>query len=385
MTLAQQAASRPDGRSAPPGVVLALAAAGGRRTSSHERAALERHARDIASLLGCEAGGWHEPGRKYADPVYFVASDTLDTNEAAGLGIRGPDDLFGGVVPHPFVAGKTLSHPLVSATAARPPGWSVELERAAGDAVLDGFSAFSREDARAAGLRLLEKKGAVRVKPALASGGRGQSVARDAAGLQSAVDALASGELAVHGVVLEEDLAQVRTYSVGTVQVRDLRASYFGTQQLTRDTRGNEVYGGSDIVVLRGGFDALAAADAPADVRRGIEQARRFDAAVQRCYPGFFASRRNYDVAAGRNPRGELRSGVLEQSWRFGGATGAELAALARLQAEPALARVRAVCVEVFGPSPEPPAGAIVHFRGEDPTAGLLTKYTVIEPDAHAS
>lgn len=385
MTLAQQPAHLPNGGAAVQrGVVFALAAPGGGRTSSHERAALERHARAIATLLGYQAGGWHEPGRACAGPVYFVPSDTLAAGQAAQLGIRGPDDLFGGVVPHSFVAGKTISHPLVSSSAVRPQGWSLELEEAAGDAVLSGHSAFSREDALAAGLELLAN-GAVRIKPAQASGGRGQRVARDAAALRSALDAMEDDDLARHGVVLEEDLADVRTFSVGTMQVRSLFASYFGTQQLTRDTWGNEVYGGSDIVVLRGGFDALATADAPADVARGIDQARRFDAAVQRCYPGFFASRRNYDVAAGRNGRGEWRSGVLEQSWRVGGATGAELAALARLHAEPALARVRAVCVEVFGPSPDPPAGAIVHFRGEDPTAGLLTKYTVIDPDVHAS
>jgi hypothetical protein len=39
--------------------------------------------------------------------------------------------------------------------------------------------------------------------------------------------------------------------------------------------------------------------------------------------------------------------------------------------------------VEIFGASPEPPPGATVHFRGTDPQAGPLTKYTLIEPDVH--
>lgn len=381
--MAQQAgAARRDDRRAR-GTVLALVPAGSSRASGHECAALDCHVRVIASLLGHEAGGWHDPSRRYDLPVYFVPSDTLTLEQARALGIRGPHQLFGGVVPHAFVAGKCISHPLVSAAEACPAGWSHELHACAGDAVLDGYSAFSRQDAREAGRRLLAR-GPVRVKPALGTGGRGQAVVRDEAALQAALDRLDGSEIRDHGVVLEEDLAEVRTYSVGTMQVGPLRASYFGTQQLTADTRGEPVYGGSQLDVRRGDLQSLREADAPPEVRGAIERARRFDAAVQACYPGFFASRRNYDVAVGRNGRGEARSGVLEQSWRVGGATGAELAALAALAAHPQLQRVRARCVERFGPSSEPPAGATVQFRGEDPQAGWLTKYTVVEPDVDA-
>lgn len=365
------------------GTVVALMVPGSRRSSEHERAALERHSQAIARLLGWRAGGWHDAARPCRGPLYFVPDETLSADLAGRLGIASTDDLFGGVVPHAFVAGKAISHPLVSPQAARPAGWRGGLAAACGDAVLAGYSAFSRADAQAAGLRLLEH-GPVRIKPVLGTGGRGQVAASDEPGLRAALAAMDPAELGEHGVVLEEQLADVRTYSIGTLQVGRWRASYFGTQRLTRDPNGQAVYGGSDLTVLRGGFDALADCGAPDEIGPCIGQARRFDAAVQACYPGLFASRRNYDVAVGRNGRGEWRSGVLEQSWRVGGATGAELAALGRLQAQPDLARVRAVCVEVFGPSPEPPAGAIVHFRGEERELGLVTKYTVVESDVHA-
>lgn len=383
MNMAQPAPVLHGGNAGGSGTVLALMAPGSQRSSEHERAALERHSQAIAALLGWRAGGWHDPARPCPGPLYVVPNETLSAAQAAQLGIAGPDDLFGGVVPHGFVATKVISHPLVSPQAVRPPGWNAGLGAASGDAVLAGYSAFSRADAQAAGVRLLGS-GPVRIKPSRGTGGRGQVVAGDEQGLRATLDALDAAELGEHGVVLEEQLTDVRTYSVGTFCVRTSCASYFGTQQLTRDPHGQEVYGGSDLTVLRGGFDALAAAAVPEGVRQCVEQARRFDAAVQACYPGFFASRRNYDVAVGRNGRGEGRSGVLEQSWRVGGATGAELAALGRLQAQPELARVRAVCVEVFGPSPEPPPGAIVHFRGEERELGLLTKYTVVEADVHA-
>ena len=82
---------------------------------------------------------------------YFVPSCTLNGDEAAALGIHGPDDLFGGVVPHAFVATKAISHPLVAPDAAALPGWNPAFAARVGDAVLDGYTAFNPDDARRAG------------------------------------------------------------------------------------------------------------------------------------------------------------------------------------------------------------------------------------------
>src|SRR5256885_1924361 len=62
-------------------------------------------------------------------------------------------------------------------------------------------------------------------------------------------------------------------------------------------------------------------------LRIGVGQARSYDQAVSE-YPGFLVSRRNYDVAQGVDNEGQWRSGVLEASWRSGGASTAELTAL---------------------------------------------------------
>ena len=307
----------------------------------------------------------------------------MTSSHAAALGIRGPGDLFGGVVPHAFVATKVISHPLVGPDAAALPGWNPAFAAQVGDAVLAGYAAFNHEDALRAGRRLLES-GPVRIKQVLATGGHGQSVARDAAELQRQLEAIDPGEVVSHGLVLEENLSEVRTFSVGQVKVGDLTASYFGHQRLTRNNRGAEVYGGSDLTVVRGDFDALLAAkNVSPEIHSAIGQAQRYNAAAIACYPGFFASRNNYDIVLGRDAAGRSRSGVLEQSWRLGGATGAELAALEVFRNQSDRNRVRASSIEVFGESPPPPMHATVYFRGNDPRAGRLTKYTVVEPDAH--
>ena len=76
----------------------------------------------------------------------------------------------------------------------------------------------------------------------------------------------------------------------------------------------------------------------------------------------------------------QLRSGVLEQSWRIGGASGAEVAALEAFRAEPALRAVRAATVELYGQDvPPPPAHATVYFRGVDEKDGPMTKYALVE------
>jgi hypothetical protein len=58
-------------------------------------------------------------------------------------------------------------------------------------------------------------------------------------------------ELSRWGLVIEENLSEVTTYSVGQVRVADLVESYYGTQRLTQDSCGARVYGGSDHVVVR--------------------------------------------------------------------------------------------------------------------------------------
>jgi len=105
-----------------------------------------------------------------------------------------------------------------------------------------------------------------------------------------------------------------------------------------------------------------------------------YDAVATECFPGLFASRRNYDVARGRDPAGRWRSGVLEQSWRAGGASGAEIAALEAFRADPGLRAVRASSVETYGESEAPPPHATVYFRGVDESAGPMTKYATVAP-----
>lgn len=347
--------------------------------AEHERVVQAELARRLADLQGLTYLGDYDPAEHTGGRFYVLASWTVvGQQRARDLGIETEADLFGGVVPAPVVATKSITHPLVGPEATAAAGWSPEFPRRVAEAALPGYTAFSCADARAAGLRLL-KRGPLRVKLALANAGRGQWVAADAEALARVLDELDPETVARGGVVLEEHLDDPVTYSVGQVRVGELVASYYGTQRLTEDNNGESVYGGSELVVTRGGFEALAALDLPDEVTTAVAQAQRYDAAADACFAGFFASRRNYDVACGREASGQRRCGVLEQSWRPGGASSAEILALERLAAPEGPRTVRAASLELYGTAQTPRPGALTLYRGDDPDAGPLGKYVSVE------
>lgn len=369
-------------RSATPAVVgVVVVHSGSSAPDSHDCVTRASLARELSALLGYSFAGEYDSEYSYPGKVYHIPRDTvIGRDTAKALGIEGESDLFGGVAPHSFVATKTISHPLVRRDAQAPDGWSQAFSDAVAPHVLSGYSAFCIADATEAGVRMLAD-GPVRVKRALGIGGRGQTVVSDARGLAEALAAIDASEIGEVGVSLEQDLGDVVTYSIGQVRVGNVVATYHGRQRQTRSNAGHEVYGGSELVVVRGDYDVLLALPAPAPVLAAVEHARRYHLAAIEHYPGMILSRANYDVAEGTDAQGRRCCGVLEQSWRLGGASGAEMGALAAFARDPALVAVRASCIERYGDLDEPlPPDATVHFRDVDPQVGPLTKYTLVEP-----
>src|SRR5690606_34206887 len=261
-------------------------------------------------MLGIDYGGMHEPGAAYSGPLYFIPSDTIiGLHTAENAGIHGEDDLFGGVVPYAFVPTKSITHGLLHQNAFAQKGWSHDFAGSVRESVLGGLTVFTLEDARLAADRML-RDGPIRLKPVHATAGRGQIVIHHADEIGAALEELDTRKLGESGLVLEENLDDVETFSVGQVRVRGRVASYVGTQSLTADNHGEMVYGGSSLVVVRGGFEALKRLDLSDVYRDAIDKARIYDAAANANFPGFFASRRNYDIAKGIDAKGHIRCGV---------------------------------------------------------------------------
>ena len=344
---------------------------------SHEGHTLAAVARSVASLKDFDYAGPHDRVSLYAGSLFFVPDETLVRAHADALGVRSVKDLFGGIVPYPFVQTKAISHDLVDSSAARPHGWSAAFTERIKDVVLPGYSAFCRNDARLAARRLLEH-GAVRVKRPRAAGGRGQRTLSSMSEVEALLAQIDDDEIESHGLVLERELDDVSTLSLGRVTVDDATIAYFGHQRMTRDNAGRRVYGGSELTCVRGGWTVLARQRLTAAVRTAVRQARVYDEAMSEY--GVIASRRNYDVGQGIDGVGRPRSGVFEASWRVGGATPAEIAALHAFAHDPSLDVVHASSVEAYGADAVPPPGAAVHFHGEDREAGPLVRYSLVRP-----
>jgi hypothetical protein len=341
----------------------------------HERATHDWVAQRVARLLGLPYAGPADDAAHVANGTYFVPDDTLDIATASQRGITARGELLGGVVPHAFLATKVVAHTLVDASAAAIPGWNAELARALAAHALPGYTAFSPADARRA-YELLARDGAVRLKLPTGIGGRGQWLLADDAMLDILLAELPESYIACHGVVLEMHLVRLITFSVGEVEFGGQSIAYHGTQSTTRARDGHEVYGGSDLQVVRGTLETLLDTPLPALQRQAVEAAHAFDRTLRAAWPGLHLSRRNYDVACGEDAQGRPRCGVLEQSWRVGGATPAELAAMAAFIDDPARACLRAATHERHG-QPAPP-GVEVYYDADDPQLGPLVKYVTV-------
>jgi len=360
------------------GIVVLHFSRFGKPLQTHHKAVLDLDAKAIAKIKGYEFGGHYDTARDYSGPLFFVPDDTLLLDEAACLGIHSPNDLYGGVVPYLFVKTKAITHGLVDRDAERPPGWSPAFAERVREIVLPGYSVFSNRDAHVAAGRLLSR-GPIRLKKPLSASGKDQTVVTALNELDAVLEKVGADETAACGLVLEENLRQVRTLSVGEVAVGGLRISYHGTQRTVADNEGRPVYGGSDLVCVRGGWEVLGGLPMSPEVRAAVAAARQYDEATEE-FHGFTASRRNYDVAQGIGADGRPQSGVLEPSWRVGGASSAELAAFAAFARDPSLEIIGASHVEEFGKGRQAPADAIVEFQGDDPAWGPLLRYTVVKP-----
>lgn len=344
--------------------------------AEHERQVQMHLAGRIASLLDLPFSGMRQ-GQRVTEPgLYLIPDATLVAPQPA---VRSEADLYGGVVSYPFMGCKAISHPLIDNHAVAPAGWTDEFIELAGEAVLPGYSAFDRTDAMRAGQQLLAS-GPLRAKQVQGRAGRGQQVIYHPQELVRWLDSLDPEEMRHHGVVLEQNLEAVRTWSVGQSRIGPYLISYFGEQCLTTANDGVTVYGGSNLHLVRGDYSELRRQFDSTLIRAAIDKAQRYEQAAEASFPGFIASRRNCDVALGMTPSGKPAMGVLEQSWRIGGASSAEIHAMLAFADDSTLKRIQASSWELYGEAPQIPDNSQILYRGDDPEVGPITKGVTLRP-----
>jgi hypothetical protein len=344
----------------------------------HEVQTNKALARWLAQILGFKFGGSYAAEKHHGRDLYLLPTQTIVGRASAHqLGIQGPEDLWGGFVEHRLYLHQ--SHQPWPAQSSGP-----RAARLVAIVFRAGAQCGARWPQRVcAGRCATSRRTPVVQRPDTHEAGsccacRGQEVIKS---LDAFDQILARPDIAKQfseGVVLEQDLSDVVTHSVGQSFIGDKVLSYCGDQYLTKDAHGEEVYGGSNLLVVQGGYDELLTLDLPDDVRLAIEQAQVFDSAANEAYPRFYASRRNYDIAQGLDSNGKSRSGVLEQSWRMGGASSAEVAALQSFVNDPGMRAIRVSSVETYIDQPLP-ADAIEVYRGPAENSEFLLKYVTVK------
>lgn len=341
-----------------------------------------------------------DPNRKH---TILPHETVVGQKEREKFKIESNTDVIGGWVSHGFLATKAIMHPAIDAQAQVPEGWNEsntqEFASAVKDHTLPGYSAFNWNDI-VYGWVLLKNQYPnedIRIKKNAEAGGLGQKVIHSYEELVAFAASINEEELSNSGVVLEVNLVdadpRIITGSVGSLEINGIKLSYLGSQRIDPNPgEGKESYLGSDLIVTRGTMADLV--NLPDDfisedheyndkLRKMATSAHHFDAATTDILNGnVIASRRNYDVLWGKGEKdqsGEAKEyyGVVDQSWRVGGATGAELIAACIFQSEQNAVAVKASTYHVFEDEPIP-EGAVVFVENYDGDDGPKNIYTVL-------
>lgn len=306
---------------------------------------LEFMARELAQFLDLPRVhiDYEDQLKPSSGNTYYLPLQTLSLEQARQLGIEQASQLYGGVVPYDFLAHKTVAHPLPQDDMDRPQGWNNDLGLALRHTVLPGYSVFSRNDALRT-MSLLDEAGqtGIRAKLASANAGKGQKVIYSRQELEELLNLPPWQSQLEQGLVLEENLLDGETFSIGQTQVGEHLFSYIGQQHQTTNLQHESVYGGSSLLLVRGGFQQLLQLSGMKRIEHLLELTISYEKSIRQAFPELYASRRNYDLIVGKNARGHYKAAVLEHSWRFGGASIAEILAIRTLQRHPELQHTHA-------------------------------------------
>ena len=344
---------------------------------SHDATTKAEVARRLAELLDFNYAGEFDPVQRPPGRLYFVPTDTLyGVDDALRLGIRSPDDLFGGVVPHPFVATKAITHPLVDADALAPSGWSPDSRPACAKWCCRLFR-LHRAGCTARGRTPARARVRCASRRPRGVGGGGQAVVSTRRSWRPVSASLDTEALSRQGIVLERESRGSDDTQRRPGRSRRRDGELLGTQRADSATSGRGCLWRIALVRRARRLRRAAALDlAGGGAHRDRAGAGATTRAALMFFPGMFASRCNYDIAQGLDDEGRWRSGVLEQSWRIGGASGAEVAALRRLPRRSGAASGARVDRRNLrrgrrraAPTPS------VYFDGIDEHVGPLAKY----------
>lgn len=287
---------------------------------------------EIASILGiAKTRVLLEGNERKREEAYFVPSKPLKVDQASKLGIREKGDLFGAVVRDMSHGNKSVLHVTIPNSNLAGQAYSSDFAFRIRDAVLPGYTTFSFDEALQAYKILFSEFGSVRVKDPSESDASGQYVFMTEEDLAIFLRQYGTEKLGTEGLIVEANLCETRTLSVGQIFLGADYYSYVGSQNSVTH-EGRSKYGGTKLKMVRGLLTDLAKTEVDSNVTKAISQAERVLNAFSIYEP--ILSRANFDVVQGFDGEGRFLSGITDQSFRLGGASPAEVLAIKELNAK---------------------------------------------------
>ena len=296
-----------------------------------------RVARDIAGFcgidyVGCD-GGSYDKGS-----LYLVPAKTVTKRQAEILGASDDESFYGGAVEHRAHVGKAILHSTNSLKV--PRFYSAEFACSVSDLVLPGITCFSRGDVAVGFEKSFNET--VRLKVSEASDGHGQFLIRDTGELSTAMSTMSDREISESGVVLESNVFDGMTVSVGVLKVAGGVYGFVAKQKNDiAPEDGRNRYIGAEIYVVRDGMEGLMRDGMLMDrYGRAVMAGNSFLGRYSYFEPIF--SRVSFDYLQGLNSRGEMVGGITDITGRLGGSCPAVMQGISVLRGNREVLRVLA-------------------------------------------
>lgn len=271
-----------------------------------------------------------DKGEFRREAVYTVPAVTLDSNRTKSFLAEAIEDFYGTRVEHLGHVGKAILHPLIGE--ANSKFYSVEFAKCVADYTLPGFSFFTVEAGSEAFRRLCGQE--ARLKLTTESDGHGQFVITNETELLRTLDKFDPTKINEEGLILEPNLREPFTISVGYTILGSVPYSFVAHQKndVTLDDRNR--YLGAHVLVLKGTLGDLSKlVSLSEDEQEAIAKACRFNEAYAYLNP--IASRLSFDCLFGQTQRGERLSGITDITGRLGGTCPALTLAANKLKTRP--------------------------------------------------
>lgn len=273
-----------------------------------------------------------EPNGYYVPPVTQIRGVGVSTN------VINSEDFYGLIVDDISHVGKSILHPTISSYV--PNYYSHEFSRSVESFVLPGLTVFSSEDALNAVISL-KKIGDfdIRLKMSDKSDGHGQFFIKNELELQKVFDDIGDDYVKNKGVVLEANVNEAKTISVGfAVLGRDIFSFLAIQKNDIAPEDGRDRYMGAVVRVVKGEMSNLIDIAKNSREKSAIVTGENFYNRYKSFGP--IASRLSFDYLYGLDNKGNQMSGVTDITGRLGGTCPALVLAAKEFKRDPNLSVV---------------------------------------------